>query len=410
MTMRIVKLTAENFKRLRAVEITPDGDVVVVAGRNTQGKSSVLDAIYLALAGGNAARDTPRPVRDGEEHAFVDLDLGRLRVTRRWDADGKTSLRVTAADGARYDSPQKMLDGLVGALSFDPLAFAGLPEKEQLATLLRLVELPFDPAEVDARRQALFSARTDIGRGVKALDGQLAGMPEPPEDLPAEEVSVADVLAEYREAQNAHARYDTVERERTRLEGEVVRLRAELDAAERALADLPTADSPANLPDLAGYEARLATVEDTNARVRAARERRDVEARLAAARAEQEDLTARIAALDAEKAEALRNAVMPIPGLGFDEDGVTYLGLPFSQASAAERLRVSLAMAMALNPEIRVVRITDGSLLDRDNMRLVAEMAGERDFQVWVERVDDDAEIGFVIEDGEVVGMAGATP
>lgn len=406
--MRIVRLTAENFKRLRAVEITPDGDVVVVAGRNAQGKSSVLDAIYLALAGGGAARDTPRPVRDGEEHAFVDLDLGRIRVTRQWDAGGKTSLRVTAADGAKYGSPQTMLDELVGRLSFDPLSFANLPEKEQLATLLRLVELPFDPAEMDRRRRGLFDERTDVGREVKQLEGQLGGMPKPPPGLPEEEVSVAGLLAEYREAQDAHASYAAVEAERTRLEGEVARLRVELDAAERALADLPSADEPANLPDLADYEERLATVEQTNAQIRAARERAAVETRLAERRAAQDELTGRIAALDAEKAEALQNAVMPIQGLGFDEDGVTYLGLPFTQASAAERLRVSIAMAMALNPEIRVIRITDGSLLDSDNMRLIAEMAAERDFQVWVERVDEDAEVGVVIEDGEVARVGTA--
>ena len=43
--MKIVSLTAENVKRLKAVQITPTGSVQVVAGRNAQGKSSVLDAI-----------------------------------------------------------------------------------------------------------------------------------------------------------------------------------------------------------------------------------------------------------------------------------------------------------------------------------------------------------------------------
>ena len=85
--MKIIRLTAENVKRLRAVEITPDGTLQVVTGRNAQGKSSVLDAIWLALGGGTAARDTPRPVRDGEERASVTLDLGDLTVTRTWRGD-----------------------------------------------------------------------------------------------------------------------------------------------------------------------------------------------------------------------------------------------------------------------------------------------------------------------------------
>ena len=49
--MKIIRLKAENVKRLHAVEITPEGEVVVVAGKNGAGKSSVLDAITYALAG-----------------------------------------------------------------------------------------------------------------------------------------------------------------------------------------------------------------------------------------------------------------------------------------------------------------------------------------------------------------------
>ena len=77
--------------------------------------------------------------------------------------------------------------------------------------------------------------------------------------------------------------------------------------------------------------------------------------------------------------------------VGFTDEGVTYNGVPFSQASSAEQIRVSLAMAMALNPKLRVVRILDGSLLDADSMRQVAEMATAADYQVWVERVADDS-------------------
>ena len=47
--MRILKLTAENVKRLKVVEITPRGDLVQISGRNGQGKTSVLeDGIVVA--------------------------------------------------------------------------------------------------------------------------------------------------------------------------------------------------------------------------------------------------------------------------------------------------------------------------------------------------------------------------
>jgi len=75
--VRIVRFSAENIKRLVAVEIEPDGSVVVISGSNGAGKSSCLDAIWLALGGGPAARETPRPIRDGQEHARADTASDR---------------------------------------------------------------------------------------------------------------------------------------------------------------------------------------------------------------------------------------------------------------------------------------------------------------------------------------------
>ena len=38
---KIIKLQAENVKRLKAIEITPAGNTVIITGKNAQGKSSV---------------------------------------------------------------------------------------------------------------------------------------------------------------------------------------------------------------------------------------------------------------------------------------------------------------------------------------------------------------------------------
>lgn len=49
--LHILSLEAENVKRLRAVKIEPKGRMVPIGGRNGQGKTSILDAIWWALAG-----------------------------------------------------------------------------------------------------------------------------------------------------------------------------------------------------------------------------------------------------------------------------------------------------------------------------------------------------------------------
>jgi hypothetical protein len=405
--VKIVRLEAENLKRLRAVEIEPDGNVVVISGRNGQGKTSVLDAIWFALGGGPAMRDTARPIRDGAEHASVALDLGDIRVTRTWSGE-KTSLKVESADGARYNSPQQMLDGLVGRLSFDPLAFAQQDEKSQLATLLSLVELPFDPKLLDGQRRALYEDRTIIGREVKTLEGHLAGISEVDAEVPDEPVNAADLMSQAQQAQRLVNERADAERRRTNAQARVAELRtlfaeakAELDAAGDAIDVLP---APVDVEEITS---RLAQIDAINQQVRAKQERAKVESTLDVKRDEYDAHTEKLQLLDQEKADAVASAKMPIDELGFTDDGVTYRGVPFKQASAAEQLRVSVAMALALNPTLRVIRITDGSLLDSDNLALIEEMARDRDAQVWIERVDETGQIGVLIEDGTVAAVNG---
>ncbi|KKL50685.1 hypothetical protein LCGC14_2303040, partial [marine sediment metagenome] len=84
-----------------------------------------------------------------------------------------------------------------------------------------------------------------------------------------------------------------------------------------------------------------------------------------------------------------------------------YQDVPFGQCGAAERLRVSVAMAMAANPDLRVIRVTDASLLDDNNRAIIDEMAKEHDFQIWLEIVGAEEGVGVVIEDGMVKEFLG---
>ena len=188
---KIIGLQASNVKRLRAVEIRPDpdGSMVLVGGRNAQGKSSVLDSIWMALGGRRA--QPARPVRDGAEHASIRLALDNgLVVERTIEPDGKTVLRVS--DGtATLRAPQGILDALVRDLSFDPLRFSEMAEKEQAELLRRLVGLDF--SKLDRSRAEYYDERRLLGR--EAFDA-LAGTSLPDE-------TDAQVREEWRAAMEA---------------------------------------------------------------------------------------------------------------------------------------------------------------------------------------------------------------
>jgi DNA repair exonuclease SbcCD ATPase subunit len=171
--MRIISLQAQNFKALRAVEITPTGAVVPIIGDNGQGKSSVLDSIYCALAGKKAIPS--KPIRRGADSAVIKLDLGEVKVTRKFSGD-TTSVIVEAQSGARFPSPQRMLDDLLGELSFDPLRFANAEPKAQLETLRSLVQLDVDVDALDGANARDYELRRDWNRKVDSLKERVASL------------------------------------------------------------------------------------------------------------------------------------------------------------------------------------------------------------------------------------------
>jgi DNA repair exonuclease SbcCD ATPase subunit len=420
--MKIIELRAENFKRLSAVRITPDGGLVQITGRNGAGKTSVLDAIAAALGGKDAVPG--KPIRAGAERAEVRVDLGDLIVTRRFTGDDKSSLVVENREGLRYQSPQSVLDALLGRLSFDPLAFGRMPAKTQAATLRELVGL--DTTTLDARRAEVFARRAEANKDLKRAQVQLDDLPQVGDDVPDAEVSLVDLAGEHKRASATIAENQRKRRgaevqrkvvaeitaEIARREDQIRRLQVEIEEARGRLDEndkkLMAADEAIAAlvdPDLDEIAHRMETAQRTNEAVRVKKARAAKEHEVMQRQGTAAMLTEQIEQIDAAKQRALAEARFPVTGLSLDGDVVTFNGVPLDQASGAEQLRVGLAIGAALNPKLRVILVRDGSLLDTDGLRLVAEWAEASGMQVIMERVADGSRVGIVIEDGEVAAQ-----
>lgn len=405
--MKIINFKAENIKKLVAVEITPDGNVVKITGKNGAGKTSILDAIMYALGG--TASVSKQPIRKGQQHALVELDLGDLIVERKFnqkEGDEYTSqLVVRNKEGAKFSSPQRMLDELVGRLSFDPLEFMRMKPAEQFEALRDLLGLDFSKLELE--RRALYDTRTDLGRQYREKKAQLEGIQFDPEGATVEESATA-IMDEYQKAADANkviinARDDVVrlERDIEQHEARIKEIQRQIEH-DRALLEAKTKTAKQQLQDVDAIKRRLDELEANNRNARAFQQHQQLAAQVSDLEKQGKAKSAGIEAVDQKKADMIAAAKMPIEGLQFGDGYVLYNGVPIEQASAAEQLRVSLAMAMAMNPKLRVIRITDGSLLDGESMKVVEQLAANNDYQVWMELVDESGEVGVVIEDGMV--------
>jgi DNA repair exonuclease SbcCD ATPase subunit len=429
--MRIVRFFAENVKRIKVVEVVPqkDASMVVIGGQNDAGKSSCLDAIEMALAG---ARSHPaEPLRKGAKSGRVVLDLGDIVVTRTFTR-GDTALVVESKAGKKFAGPQAMLDKLYGELTFDPLEFERQDVKKQAETLRKLVGLDF--SDLEKVREKLYADRTLENKTLGMLQASLAGI-ERYEDAPEAEVSVqalsaelaaaealvmAAVEAERKEAE-ANAKWREAESVNESAKSEVARLERQLAAARERQAEADVAAEAAHsrleeatkateaagakVPDTAPLHAKLTEAEGINEKVRANASYAAQEAALSEQRRTCEDLTHQIEAVDEEKARRLAEAAYPVPGLSMSEAGdVLFSGIPFEKASTSDRIRVSVAMGLALHPKLKVLLVRDGSLIGEKKLQVIEEMVREAGAQLWLEMMQEEpsGRTTVFIEDGMV--------
>jgi DNA repair exonuclease SbcCD ATPase subunit len=436
--LRIVSMTAENIKRLKAVHITPSGSLVVIAGRNKQGKTSVLDAIWWAIGGARNVQASP--IRNGEERASIKVDMGELIAIRTFTRteDGYTSaIKLQNGEGATYNKPQDQLNALVGALTFEPISWAKKAAKDQFDELKQFVP-EVDFGNIAALNKRDFDKRAELNRKAKEIAGQVAGIAIPAA-TPGEKVDEAALIKEIGEVGEFNAQIERRKERRTQVAADATTQRSDAEAARKRAADMRAeaeraaealrkeaekADAEAAACDsaAAAFDTQLATAaplpapkdaaevtrrleeaKRTNAMVDQATRRAALQAEQAVIEKQAATLTKAMEDREADKRAKIAAAKMPVPGLTFGDDQILLDGVPFDQASDAEQLRAAIGIAAASNPRLRVIRVRDGSLLDPDSMTLLAEMAETAGFQVWVEVVDASGEVGVVIEDGQVV-------
>ena len=117
---------------------------------------------------------------------------------------------------------------------------------------------------------------------------------------------------------------------------------------------------------------------------------------------ESDVLTKRLDALRADRADHLSGINLGIAGVAMGEHGLTVNGVPFLQLSGGEQMRVSSAIGIALNPELRVMLVQRGESLDDEAFAEVAKMAGESGVQLWVATVGNGHGDALQIEAGEL--------
>ena len=412
MSMKINKLEIENVKRVKAVRIEPTANgLTLIGGRNNQGKTSVLDAIAWALGG-----ERYRPSKAQNDASVIPPNLkivmnNGLVVERK----GKNSdLKVTDPDGKK--SGQQLLNEFVGQLAIDLPKFMEASGKEKAQTLLQIIGVGNQLAELEQEETELFNERLAIGRIADQKEKFAKEQTYYP-DAPAELVSPSELIKQQQEIlarngekqrmrENLHRmeqEFQQVNDQLSELLKKQAKLKSDIDTARKSAAELKD-ESTAEL------EASIENIEEINRKVRANLDKEKAEDDAKEYRKQYETLAKRIAETREKKTDLLGNAPLPVPELSVEDGELVYKGQRWDNMSGSDRLKVATAIVRKLNPNCGFVLLDKLEQMDLETLQEFGQWLEAEGLQAIATRVSTGGECSIIIEDGYVAGQEPEAP
>lgn len=462
--LRIHRLEVRNYKKIKHAVITPDPDqhVLLLTGKNRQGKTSLIETIWVCLCGERYL--PPKAIREGEDSAEASIDFGEFVVTRTITPK-TTRLSVVAKDGFKAPSPQAFLTSKISDMIQNPLDFMRLKPDQQVKHLQGLVNLqvnlqeweqrtglplkkaPDDPLVLfEQAHKYLYDERGKVNQEVARLTGAVRQleMEIPEEHKGATAVSVSGLFSERRaledkkkandhergklvalmalmedlekmtqavqdEIEAAEAEIErlrkVIEKKREQRTGMIVGLKEKREAAD----EMKKFNDQLVDPDFSEVDAKIQGADTINRIAAKVEEHAKLSTELVAARAKSEAYTRGLAGLKEYKGDLIAQAGLPVKGLSFDGGIVTYNGFPLSQASGAEQIQVSCAICMASHPRIGLLTLDTGwADLDKGSQAVLTDWAETMGANLVVVQVSEEPqEAGWHFEDGEITHLNG---
>jgi len=424
----ITSLEVADFKRVQLVRYTPKASgLTVIGGRNSQGKTSTLDAVKM-LFGGEKFTPTS-PIHEGAKKSTLTGTLSNGLQVKVSITPSGAYYTITDPDGKKAGIT--LLKETVPQIALDLPTFLQASDKEKAKTLLKIIGVDLTPFE--ERHAKLYWEREQTGRLRDRAKHHAEAMPYN-EAVGTELLTPADIMAELerkvavnarnreirQKADQARANIRTqderiaaqkalvadlvkrlaeAETELNMREGKRGEMQAELDAALKSAAAVQD-------EDVTVLKTRMAQIEDTNQEVRKNLEREKALAEAEGYAEEYRALSGQIETNQAEMRALLDGAEMPLAGLSVEGGALTYHGKAWDCMGDAERLRVATSIVRKVNPGCGFVLMDGLERMDIPTLETFGQWLQEQGLQVLGTKVSSGPECSIIIEDGLMVGGA----
>jgi len=434
--LHIIKATINNFKGIQHKEVEFDGRSALIIGPNDTGKSSLIQAVMSPI---NSKWVPLEPVTKGEDRGNVELELsGRVNgetvnyVIKTFFSPehSKGRLVIENGTGQRISGGASMLQSIIGEIGFDIMEFirmgrtpSGGVSKEgvrkQIEILKSLLSVDDQKAlyKLDKEYKEKYDLRTEVNREADRLQKLIDSnsfsqefIEKYSEPIDAKTISMQLIEAEKHNklVDDAHKIINEYPQKIKDAEASIQQLEEALTAARNERIDLLNRLDRTKIwadknekKDISAIEAQLDTISEHNENNRRIN---DIDAWILKQQEESsksEELTSELLSILDKKKSVFASSSLPVKGLEFDEEKITYNGLPLHDdaQSTAKLIGIGLKIAMAYNSNLRLLVIRDGSLMDKAILEHVLKLCADHGYQVLIEMVSferDENEIRFI--------------
>lgn len=449
--MNIHSATIEAFKNIAKCEFEARGNHIILRGMNGSGKTTILEALTMAFFGKKLLPEDP--VMHGQESSKIVWNIGNnekliFTITIRVTADNFTLKVIQYGDNGQkmeIKSPAGFLEKIMFKDALDPQAFFSKGDKDQLQMLYTILpNLKEQLDQIDSDIIDVKSVRSRVLSEKQTAEVDLSRVEYTP-NLPEAEIDPVDLVAELTRANENNAELEDMQSDRQaaqdQLSGiaqkktsikkqierqaEMIRqMQAQMKESENELASFSDteksiAEKIATIDkaiqdfkpvDTADIENRIASVKDTNQKIRDNLWRKELEKRVEDKSAEFSKGLKDIRDLEEKRIEVIKSAQMPIEGLTVGEgclmfpDPVTGEIVRLNSLSTGQKWRVAVRILAAFLPEngMRVMIVKNVNDLDETNYNAMLAAADELGIQLVMHQTvfkSDNSQCEIVIED-----------
>lgn len=395
---KVKTITVSNLKAVSALTADFNGMTAIVTGGNNKGKSSFLRSLPERLRGNKNDLILKHGEKDGR--AEWELTSGEKFL---WEfSNGKEKLTYISERNIQSKITKEISNHYFPPV-FDVDKFLADTPQKQSKTLQALSGIDF--TEVDKLYKEAYENRTYANKAAADAKAKVVFYdPKAPTELQSTEAleqelngieahnlrynGIAEKVAEKREQGKA------IEAQIKELQTKLETLKADVVKGQEWM------DNAANKPKTNATELQqqIQAIRTANAAIAENKRAKELQDAYEARTKEATEADAEVKRIEAIKEETIRMAKLP-DGFGFNDDGVTYNGLPFSKDNLSSSALVIGALKLASSQlgEVKTLYF-DASYLDKNSLQEIEAYANSQDLQLLIERPDyDGGEIRYEI-------------